>query len=318
MHDNLVSKTDQSVENSAIAVDELNHKDRFQESPQASESCEPTAVEYIRRLPGGSQSHLIGCSDGHRYVVKFQNNPQGIRTLANELIGTLLAKALGLPIQPPSVVYVSGRFTDKNKELKIELEAGNVACFPGKCFGSRCPTRDEKGRLPMTAVSFDLSKEKDKVANANDALGVFVFDQWTCNTDRRQFLCAKAFTDRYWRLSMIDQGWCFNGRHWNFPESPLWGMHHGLRPYLTLENLRAFQAWILRLHSKLGVYTLLKAADAVPPEWYQRDRGSLHALLEVLDKRRQRMEQVILRAIEEAPRMFGTAARNTKLKAMSA
>ena len=47
----------------------------------------PLAVEEIRRMRGGAQAHLMRCADDNYYVVKFQNNPQGRRILANELLG---------------------------------------------------------------------------------------------------------------------------------------------------------------------------------------------------------------------------------------
>jgi hypothetical protein len=31
------------------------------------------AVQHIRRMRGGAQAHLMRCSDGHFYVVKFRN-----------------------------------------------------------------------------------------------------------------------------------------------------------------------------------------------------------------------------------------------------
>src|SRR5713226_6417980 len=76
-----------------------------QDSPRrgvAGSSTLPTskmlyAVEEVRRMRGGSQSHLMRCSDGNYYVVKFQNNPQHRRILVNELLGTRLARRLGLP-----------------------------------------------------------------------------------------------------------------------------------------------------------------------------------------------------------------------------
>ncbi|HEX8892672.1 MAG TPA: hypothetical protein VF783_05080, partial [Terriglobales bacterium] len=34
------------------------------------------------------KSHLMRCSDGNFYVVKFQNNPQQTRVLANDCLGT--------------------------------------------------------------------------------------------------------------------------------------------------------------------------------------------------------------------------------------
>jgi hypothetical protein len=55
----------------------------------------PLALEQIRRMRGGAQSHLMRCSDGEYYVVKFQNNPQGVRILANELLATRLGARLG-------------------------------------------------------------------------------------------------------------------------------------------------------------------------------------------------------------------------------
>ena len=41
------------------------------------------ALEHIRRMRGGAQAHLMRCSDSFYYVVKFQNNPQHVRILAN-------------------------------------------------------------------------------------------------------------------------------------------------------------------------------------------------------------------------------------------
>ena len=45
------------------------------------------AVQHIRRMRGGAQGQLMLGADGHAYVVKFQNNPQHMRVLANELSG---------------------------------------------------------------------------------------------------------------------------------------------------------------------------------------------------------------------------------------
>src|SRR6267378_4147920 len=63
------------------------------------------ATEQIRRMRGGAQSHLMRCSDGHYYVVKFQNNPQHTRILVNELLATRLAARLGLPTTPGSGIF---------------------------------------------------------------------------------------------------------------------------------------------------------------------------------------------------------------------
>ena len=57
-----------------------------------------SAVQHLRALRGGAQSHLLKVSDGACYVTKFQNNPQHVRVLANEMLATNLGLALGLPV----------------------------------------------------------------------------------------------------------------------------------------------------------------------------------------------------------------------------
>ena len=66
-----------------------------------------TAVQHVRRMRGGAQGHLMRCSDGNFYVVKFRNNPQHLRVLANELMVTRLGESAGLPVAPGEVVEVS-------------------------------------------------------------------------------------------------------------------------------------------------------------------------------------------------------------------
>lgn len=68
-------------------------------------------------MRGGAQSHLMRCSDGNYYVVKFQNNPQHRRVLVNELLGTRLASRLGLPTTPVEVVDVSEELIRYTAEL---------------------------------------------------------------------------------------------------------------------------------------------------------------------------------------------------------
>ena len=66
-----------------------------------------TAVQHVRRMRGGSQSHLMRASDGNLYVVKFENNPQGVRVLANELIVTRLAETAGLSVPACEIIEVN-------------------------------------------------------------------------------------------------------------------------------------------------------------------------------------------------------------------
>ena len=64
------------------------------------------AVQQIRRMRGGAQGQLMLGADGSIYVVKFQNNPQHMRVLANEFLAARLALAVGLTVPEIELVEV--------------------------------------------------------------------------------------------------------------------------------------------------------------------------------------------------------------------
>ncbi|MGB7150336.1 MAG: HipA family kinase [Terriglobales bacterium] len=72
-------------------------------------------------MRGGAQSHFMRCADGCYYVVKFRNNPQHERVLANELLATRLARLVGLPVPAAMLVDVPQRLVDHTEELTIVL-----------------------------------------------------------------------------------------------------------------------------------------------------------------------------------------------------
>ena len=86
------------------------------------------AVQHIRRMRGGAQGQLMLGADGHAYVVKFQNNPQHVRVLANELLASRIAAAAGLATPRAEVVEVSRWLVDNTPELEIDLGKTKVRC----------------------------------------------------------------------------------------------------------------------------------------------------------------------------------------------
>src|SRR4029077_21139082 len=94
------------------------------------------AVQHIRRMRGGSQSHLLRASDGAYYVVKFQNNPQHVRVLANEMFATRLAKWLGLPVPEVEAIEVSDWLIANTPELRVQVGGSCVPCSSGRQLGS--------------------------------------------------------------------------------------------------------------------------------------------------------------------------------------
>jgi hypothetical protein len=139
------------------------------------------ALEQIRRMRGGAQSHLMRCSNNGHYVVKFQNNPQGLRILANELLGTRLAARLGLRVPDADIVEVSEDLITHTEDMVMQLGRGRAPCKAGKQFGSRYP-----GKPSEKAVYDFLPDEQLRgLSNLADFLGMLVFDKWTCNTNGR-------------------------------------------------------------------------------------------------------------------------------------
>ena len=142
------------------------------------------AIEQIRRMRGGAQSHLMRCSDSHYYVVKFQNNPQHSRILVNEMLGTKLAARLGLPTTPVAVIHVSKELIRFTPELCMEMARQRIPCKPGLQFGSRYPGDPRR----LSLLDFLPDPLLPAVVNLHDFAGMLVFDKWSCNINGRQTL----------------------------------------------------------------------------------------------------------------------------------
>ncbi len=150
------------------------------------------ATEHVRRMRGGAQAHLMRCDDQGYYVVKFQNNPQHLRILANEMLATRLAARLGLCVPQVEVVEVRPELIQYTAELVMQLGLGRQACAAGKQFGSQFPGH------PARLTVHDLLPDEQlcQVRNLVDFLGIFVFDKWTCNTNGRQAIFFREPEDQ--------------------------------------------------------------------------------------------------------------------------
>jgi hypothetical protein len=268
------------------------------------------AVEQIRRMRGGAQSHLMRCSDGSYYVVKFQNNPQHRRILVNELLGTRLAGRIGLPTAPVSVVEVPEELIRLTPELCIETPRTRIPCVAGLQFGSRYP-----GDPRLVTLHDFLPDEKlQEVDNLHDFAGMLVFDKWTCNTNGRQTVFFETPRRREcgtpgsapeeggngraasYHTVMIDQGFCFNAGEWNFPDAPLRGLYARNRVYEGVIGMESFAHWLERVEKQVSERVLAELAEEIPPAWYEDEYDTLLRLLEQIYRRRTRVPELLLSA----------------------
>lgn len=260
----------------------------------------PLAVEQIRRMRGGAQSHLMRCADEGYYVVKFQNNPQGLRILANELLGTRLAARLGLPTPLAAVVEVRENLIENTDDLVIELGRGRARCRAGLQFGSRYPGS------PAETVVYDFLPDEQlrEVVNLTDFWGMLVFDKWTCNTNGRQATFFRGRNESRYQAQMIDQGFCFNANEWNFPDAPLRGLYARHRVYESVRGIDSFEPWLSRVETKMTDTALEEAFSEIPPEWYDFDPDPLEQMLEQLLRRRKLVRELIVSARKSTAQPF--------------
>lgn len=254
------------------------------------------AVQCFRRMPGRCQSQLMGAADGKFYVVKFPNNPQGVRILANEMLGAALAAFLGVPTPPVAVIEVPERTVFLSEGMFIEIARSRVPCQPGLCFGSqRC--LDERFWLPDMITP-------ESVENPADFLGMLVFDKWSGNTDGRQIALLPNDHGSSHKAIMIDQGLCFGGNEWAFHDAPLRGIAHFPRIYESVTGLKDFEPWLTRLETQVDFEMLCDAANAVPPQWYMYDESALGRLIYQLNKRRMLVRGMVSETLRIAHDLF--------------
>lgn len=247
-----------------------------------------SAVHHVRKMRGGSQSHFMQASDGNYYVVKFQNTPQHVRVLANEFLGTKIGLALGLPVAPVEVIDVSNWLVTHTPELQIQTEGGSFPCESGLQLGSRYAGDLWQGHvtdhMPETLL--------DRVVNAHELVQMLVFDKWLGNCDGRQAVFIKPRIERLYRMTCIDQGYCFNAADWTFPDQPLHGIYHHKSVYQGVTGWESFEPTLSRIEG-FDSQALWEMTTEIPNDWYQGDTGGLTRLVEALLTRRRSVRGLI-------------------------
>jgi hypothetical protein len=268
-------------------------------NPEPMQVTTVLAVQHVRRMRGGSQSHMIRCSDGNFYVVKFRNNPQHLRILANEMLATRLAEYVGLPVPATVIVEVGAWLVEHTPAMNIQLPGSTVPCKEGPQFGSLYAVSPLVGqvfdRLPLEVLS--------RVQNLATFAGILAMDKWTCNSDLRQATFWRTLRQRTYRTTFIDQGHCFNAGEWNFPDHALRGVYSGNEVYEQVTGWESFQPWLSRIeHMEQTV--VWGIAASIPPEWYASDWSALQRLVERL------LERLALDVIRRSIGAFQLSARH--------
>jgi hypothetical protein len=248
-----------------------------------------TAVQAIRRMRGGAQSQLMLGADGNLWVVKFKNNPQHLRVLANELIATRIAETVGLSVPKSDVVEVSEWLIKNSPEMIVDFGRGvRERCSSGLQFGSRFVG----GLMPGQVVDYLPEPQMEEVRNLAEFAGMLAVDKWTGNCNGRQAVFERRPRERKYRATFIDQGYCFNAGEWTFPDAPLRGVFARNQVYARVRGWDSFEPWLSRVEEfpadKLG-----EIAEEIPPEWYGGNPATIERLMEMLLQRKSRVRELI-------------------------
>jgi hypothetical protein len=266
-------------------------------------------------MRGGSQAHLMSCSDGRFYVVKFHNNPQHQRILINEYLAGKLARLLGLPCPDVCLVDVQQDLIRRTPELSLELPRQRVPAAAGLAFGSEYPSRHRgEYRTLQSVQELRLASVPAQVENLSDLFGILIFDKWTSNTDTRQILCLERTRKmvRTFRMFMIDNGFCFGADTWRFTDLPGHGLYLDRTIYSTFHSFQTLDPWLKRIEANATLEELIKITEEIPSSWIKDDRANLLEMVKSLYERKTIVSALVrlsLNAVNRSiQRRFGRAA----------
>jgi len=166
------------------------------------------AVEWRdEALDGGSQAQVFRLSDERFAVVKFPENGQGEKVLANEFLSCQLAETLNLPVNRAVMVSIDERL------LRTPRQNSRIpAAFSA---GIRCGMI----RFANAEKVQDGALINAQCGNAAELHALAVFEQLVLRGDGRQLLWYPA--DGGKRFAAYDYGFAFGGQpNWSAASLP--------------------------------------------------------------------------------------------------
>jgi hypothetical protein len=231
------------------------------------------ALYHRGTVPGGASLPQFFEIEGVGLAaVKFLQNPQGPRVLANELIGFGLASLLGLEHPNVGIVEIETKILSGGS-LLVNVEGEQYLFEPGLHFYSQW--------LSDVDILNPLDLEKIGVSQNPDMLsGVVLLDLLLDNWDRKPTNINLLLTRERGRqrLKLIDLGLAFGGPLWtlgNLQPHPQFGYFPPLNEPLRYKNLSLllktikkedFTPYLSRLEyvTRASLETIIKG---IPDAW---------------------------------------------------
>ena len=253
----------------------LQEEEHFVKDVRLQSTPPISAVKLIRRTRGGTQSSIVQCDDGRYYLMKLNGSPQGPNVLANEVLGSRLGRAVGLPVAETSLLHVTRAFLDENPSLYFVNKTTRYRPDPGVHLG--CSLVGEFEGADRTLEWIGLSDVRS-IDNRQDFLGMYLFDVWAMHQDQRQALFVRNPITRALRGTFVDNGHLCGGPEWKPHSGRSEACHREKSIYTGLWKHKAVQGWT-RIFQRVIPRELSGISEHIPRHWYSGDLESLCASL---------------------------------------
>ncbi len=216
-------------------------------------------TRYIRSLRGGSQPILGEASDGEVYVVKFADNLQGTNLLFNEIAGTELYRACGLPVAPWQPLLVTVDFLDENPACWSQTPKGLHRPTGGVCFGSRF-----LGGEDVRIFEILPGSHFQRVRSHTDFWLAWLLDVCASHADRRQAIFVEGALGAL-EAVFIDFGHMFGGPKGD--QHPHWRASRYMDERIYLRPTTRSGLTVRNISCNLAPDRLWRKLATVPDEW---------------------------------------------------
>ena len=211
-------------------------------------------VQYVKPLrEGGSLPAIVQADDDFLYVIKFRGAGQGKKALIAELIGGLLAQAIGLKV--PEIVFMnlddSFSKTEPDQEIQ-DLLRFSVGLNLGLHFLSSAITYD-----PLVSIADSISSSK-----------VVLLDSIITNIDRT----AKNTNLLNWNreLWLIDHGASLYFHHnWKNWEAHMGRTFPNVSEHVLLSKAGNLQEAAEEIKSNVDEKKIEEIVSLIPTEWLE-------------------------------------------------
>lgn len=215
-----------------------------------------SAVCFIRKLRGNSQSALVEASNGLLYVVKWQINPQSAAEIPSEALGASIYDRFRLPIPSWEQIEVSDDFLNANPSMWFELQTGVAKPRSGFHFASRYLEEASNRVFEILPGSWH-----GRIQNRPDFWGALAVDVWLDSCHNRQALFVKDAQSPKLRAFFISHSHIQAGFSGQLRKSLLPYLYPDKRIYPARERENAISFWVEQIERRGGAVLLTALRD---------------------------------------------------------